>query len=171
MNGGGRSYSYGESDGYGYGASARLGYEMDVLPERGMTVMPYIEAEYSKTKIDSYDEKHGPFPASYSDQNGERVIGRVGVEVSHDIGERVTVRGRAAYAERLHDAEEDVTASSTGLTMTLSPNAVDDRWGEGGVTVLWRAGDDLSFSADISGRTGKTEDPYARATVGMTLGF
>jgi probable HAF family extracellular repeat protein len=171
MNGGGRDYSYGESEGYGYGASARLGYEMDVIPERGMTVTPYIETEYSKTKLDSYDEKHGPFPASYTEQSGERVIGRAGVELSHDIGEHVTLRGRVAYAERLHEDDESVTASSTGLAMSLSPNKLDDRWGEGGVSVLWKAGDDLSFSADISGRTGKTEDPYARATIGMTLGF
>ena len=171
MNGGGRSYSYGESEGYGYGGSARLGYEMDVLPERGFTATPYIEAEYSKTHLDHYAEDQGPFPANYSDQSGERVIGRVGVELSHDVGETVTVRGRAAYARRLHDAENDVTASSTGLTMTLTPNAVDDQWAEGGVSVLWQADENMHLFADLSGRTGKTEDPYARATVGLTMGF
>lgn len=171
MNGGGRSYSYGESEGYGYGASARLGYEIDVLPERGFTATPYIETEYSKTHLDHYNEQHGPFPASYSDQDGERVIGRAGVELSHDVGETVTVRGRAAYARRLYDAKDQVTASSTGLTLTLSPDAVDDQWGEGGVSVLWQADKNVHVSADLSGRTGKTEDPYARATLGLTVGF
>ncbi len=171
LNGGGRSYSYGESEGYGYGASARLGYEMDILPERGFTATPYIETEYSKTKLDGYTEQQGPFPASYSDQSGERVIGRAGLELSHDIGDTVTVRGRAAYAHRLHDAEDTVTASSTGLTMTLSPNKVDNNWVEGGVSLLWQADDNIHLSADLSGRTGRTEDPYARATLGLSMGF
>lgn len=168
MNGGGTDSSRGETEGTGYGIAARTGWSFPVDDTK--SVMPYVEAQWSKTKIDGYTEQGGGIPASYADQDTDSWISRLGAEYSQAVTPDVTFRLRGAWGHRYGDAGSVVT-TAMGITQTISGAPGDRDWAEGGLGAVWRISDRTSLSADLSGRAGKTGEPAVGILLGLTVGF
>lgn len=164
MNGGGVDGSKGETDGIGYGAAVRAGYEVPVAEKT--SIMPYTEVQASHTKLDGYTETGGGFPAVVGERSHDLVTSRLGAEVSHDLTNNVTVRGRGAWGHRYTNAGSTI-ATSASITQVIPGTDGDRDWAEAGLTMNYAFTDQLSFTADIGGRAGKTADPAVNATVGL----
>ncbi|HET8728340.1 MAG TPA: autotransporter domain-containing protein, partial [Alphaproteobacteria bacterium] len=149
--------SRGETDGIGYGVAVRGGWEVPVRIDT--SVMPYAELRWTKTRLDAYEEEGGAFPAQFSDQTAHELTSRLGLEVSHRLTPALEVQARAAWAHRLDGDGGSLTATTLGLTQTLSPTQGDRNWAEGAVAAVWKVTDATTVMAEIGGRTGRTPEP------------
>lgn len=168
MNGGGTDTSRGETQGMGYGVAARTGWSVPL--DETKTVMPYVELQWSKTKIDGYTEQGGGIPAAYGDQDHDSWTSRLGLEYSQAVGESLTFRLRGGWGHRYGEAG-NVTTTAMGLTQTVSSAPGERDWAEGGFGAIWRVSDKTALSVDLSGRAGKTGEPAAALLFGVTVGF
>lgn len=164
MNGGGIDGSKGETNGIGYGAAIRAGYEFDLTNQTAF--MPYTEIQWSHTKLNGYTETGGGFPATVDDQTGNSVISRLGGEISHDLNRKVTVRGRAAWGHRYTDPGS-IVATTIGITQVIPGTEGDRDWAEVGTTLNYKMSDRMTWSFDLSGRSGHTAEPMVSGTVGL----
>ena len=166
-NGAGIDGSNGETDGVGYGAAVRGGWAFPV--HRDISVMPYVELRWSKTKLDGYTETDGPFPATYSDQKSERTTSHVGLQGDLGVTPDLRVYPRVAWGHQLYSDEGTLTATTIGLTQTLNPGPEDRSWAEGAIAAIWRLSDRMTLSAELAGRTGDTAEPEASLMIGIAL--
>src|SRR3546814_4359180 len=93
--------------------------------------MPFAEIRWAKTKLDAYEEEGGAFPAQFSDQTADDLTSRLGAEVSHRLTPALEVQVRAAWAHRVSGDGGSLTATTLGLTQTLSGTQGDRDWAEG----------------------------------------
>lgn len=81
-----------------------------------------------------YTEEGGAFPVSVAAQKNTLVTSRLGAEVSHDLSNDVTIRGRGAWGHRY--TESDPTAVTTiGITQMVPGSDGDRDWVEVGATI------------------------------------
>ncbi len=98
LNGAAVDRSRDDTDGMGYAVAVRAGYEFPV--SENIDLMPYGELEWSKIKLDAYSETGDGIPASYGKQDNNRLVARLGGEVSSKLSENVTGRLHAAWGHR-----------------------------------------------------------------------
>lgn len=164
INGGGLDGSKGETNGMGYGVAVRAGYEFELTDKTAF--MPYTELQWSHTKLNGYTETGGGFPATIGDQTGNSIVSRFGGEVSHDLNQKFTIRGRAAWGHRYTDPGS-IVATSTGITQVIPGTEGDRDWAEVGTTLNYKMSDRMTLSFDVSGRSGHTAEPMVNATAGL----
>jgi outer membrane autotransporter protein len=169
VNGGGTDSSRGETNGIAYGAAVRAGWSFPVNEKT--SVMPYAEVQASRANLDAYTETGGAFPATFNKQTANFVTSRVGAEFSHDLSDNVELRMRAAWGHQWNGDNNTLTGSVLGINQTVPYTTGDKDWAEAGTTVIWQATDRTNFYADLSGRYGKTAEPAAVASFGITIGF
>ncbi|HEX6980978.1 MAG TPA: autotransporter domain-containing protein [Alphaproteobacteria bacterium] len=167
QNGAGIDGSHGETDGIGYGAAVRGGWTFAV--DQDTSVMPYAELRWSKTELDGYTETDGAFPATYSDQESTRTTSYLGIQVDYRVTPDLQVQPRLAWGHRLSGDDGTLTATTTGLTQTLSPVRDDRNWAEGAVAAAWQISNRTMLSAELAGRTGDTAEPEASLMVGLSM--
>jgi outer membrane autotransporter protein len=167
----GLSVSSGDSDGFGYGAIAQIGW--DVPHNDKISFLPYLELEWSKSKLNAYQEAGGAFPAQYGEQEREQVILRWGTEATYQYNPDLYLTGRVALAHRVMDDGGGATASASGglVNVALMPTEYDQGWGETGVDVDWHLGNKTRLLGSIAGRTGRTEEPFARGMIAVIYNF
>ena len=170
LNGSGLDFSQGKTGGFAYGAALRFGWEK-MLPDARTTVMPYVEGRYSKTKLDGYSENGGAFDATFSEQEDTYTAGRLGVEFKHQINDKLQVMFRPAWGHRFGGNGDGFTATTGGLAVGYAGQAGDRDWAEGTVGASYRATDKLTFTTELSARTGNTSEPQASVTVGAFMRF
>lgn len=156
--------SHGETEGIGYGLAVRAGYEIPIADKA--TLMPYGEMQWSHSELDGYTETGGAFPAIIADQSGDLLISHIGIESTHQFGPELTFRARGAWGHRLSD-DSGVSVSAASITQTIFTDHGDRNWVEGGVGINYNFNDHTTFTADISGRSGRTSEPLVSATVGV----
>jgi probable HAF family extracellular repeat protein len=169
LNGAGTDTSYADIDGIGYGAALRTGYEFALTHDTNM--MPYVEFQASRTKLDGYTETGGGFPASFGKTTSDQVTSYLGTQVSYDVTPTLTIGGRAAWAHRLKQSDDGLSASTTGFSGTLGGETGDRNWVDGALTLDWQVTDDTRLGTELSGRSGKTQDPAAMLTFGVKTTF
>jgi len=168
LNAGSPESSHGETSGVGYGVALRAGYELAM--GEGFSLMPYGEAQYSHASLDAYTEVGGAFPASMGRQSSDSFITRLGAEVSHDVSESLTLRGRAAMGHRFSDGGS-VLATSASLTQTVTSDPGAPNWAELGLTGIYNLNERTTFSADLSTRLGNTPEPAINGMLAVRVGF
>lgn len=169
QNGAGIDGSQGETDGTGYGAAFRAGWEFPVSSQTSW--MPYAEVSATRTHLDGYTETEGGFPAIFGDQTSTEVTSRLGAQVSHQLTPTLNIGGRAAWAHRIKEGDSGLSATSTGFSGTLSNGTGDGDWGEATATTNWQITPLTTFSAELSGRSGRTQEPMGTLTIGLKVGF
>jgi uncharacterized protein YhjY with autotransporter beta-barrel domain len=168
-NGGGFDTSIGSTNGFGYGAALRLGYKAATL--HGISLMPYGEVQVAHTSYDAYTETGGAFPATVAEQSVTQSTSKLGLEASYTATPTLTLGTRLAWAHRLSDNNDGTSVSATGFSGVVSGNEGDTDWAEGAITTAWQITPATSLSAELSGRSGQTQDPLAQLSVGITLDF
>ncbi len=169
MNGAGIDESHGETDGIGYGAAVRGGWEFPIVSD--FSIMPYGELQASKTKLDGYTETNGPFPAAFGDQDSRQLTSRIGAQVNHQLTDALKLGIRAAWAHRITDDQSALSVSTTGFTGTMGSEKGDRNWAEGAISAGWQVTSATSLSAELTGRTGKTQEPVGTLTMGIQVKF
>lgn len=164
LNGASVDSSKGDTNGYVVSAAVKTGYEMRVHEKA--TVMPYVQVDAAHSVIDGYSETGGAFPAIVSDRSDNYLATRTGVEISHDVGPGLTVRGQTAWGHRLSDMGS-VVASAGGVTVTVPDNDSGRDWAEFGLGLNKQLGDRAILAADLAARAGSTSEP----DIGVTLGL
>jgi probable HAF family extracellular repeat protein len=157
INGAGIDTSYGDTDGMGYGYAMRSGWEFPI--NNAMHMMPYGEIHLSRTTLNGYTETSGGFPATFGKTTNDQITSRLGTEISYDILPTLTFSGRAAWAHRLKESDNGLSVNTTGFTGVLNPEDGDRNWAEGTISTKWQASSKTSLSAELTGRSGKTQDP------------
>ena len=170
LNGSGLDYSRGDTGGFSYGGALRLGWEKELFSNQ-TTMMPYIEGRYSKTKIDGYSERGGAFAASFSDQEDDYTASRLGLEFKHQLNEKTQLLFRPAWGHRFGGNGDGFTATTSGLTMGYAGQAGDRDWAEASVGGSYQATEKLTFTIELTTRTGDTSEPLASVTIGAFMKF
>lgn len=165
LNGAVVDQSRGETDGTGYAVAVRAGYEFPV--SESVHLMPYGELEWSKIKLDAYSETGGGIPASYGDQDNDRVVSRLGGEVSSKLSDDVTGRLRAAWGHRLSGGDDSVTATALGLGQSIRVASSKEDWAEMGASMSYDVNQDMTVNAGIDTRYAGSSDNDASVTVGL----
>jgi probable HAF family extracellular repeat protein len=168
LNGAAIDVSHGSTSGMGYGGAVRAGWE---FPVSNVRIMPYGEVQVSTTQTDSYTETDGSFPATFGSTNAHQTTTRLGTQVSYDVTSAITVSSRLAWAHRLNEATDGISASSTGFTGTVGLPSGDRNWGELSLEGGWQITPDTHVSAELTGRSGRTQDPVAALTIGLSTRF
>lgn len=169
INGAGIDTSYGDTDGMGYGFALRGGWEFPI--DNSKRIMPYGEIHLSRTTLDGYTETSGGFPASFGKTTNDQVTSRLGTEISYDVSSTLSFSGRAAWAHRIKESDGDLSVSTTGFTGTLGSEDGDRDWAEGTIATRWQASPKTTFNAELTGRTGKTQDPAVSLILGAKMDF
>lgn len=169
LNGASVDVSHGSTSGMGYGIAARGGWEFDAIDDT--QIMPYAEIQVSKTQLDGYTETDGSFPAAYGSSNGVQVTTKLGTQVSYDITPTITMATRVAWAHRLLEDDDGISASSTGFSGTIASSTGDNNWGELSIETGWQTTEATRLSAELSGRSGRTQDPAGVITFGLSTRF
>lgn len=164
-NGAAVDRSQGETDGMGYALAVRAGYEMPL--ENRLSLLPFAELEWSKTKIDGYVETGGGIPATVGEQNSDKLVSRLGAELSKSFDNGMTTRLRAAWGHRLSGDNSPVTV--TALTITQSLQGANDKedWAELGVGAGYDLTDALRLSGNIDTRFAGGSDHDVNLSVGL----
>ncbi len=170
LNGANTDFSHGETDGWSYGGAAKVGWEEHII-NRKTSIMPYVEARYSQTKLDGYNETGGAFAASFSEQDSQSVSSRIGLELAYEVNEDLKFLARPAWGHRIKGNGGEITANVSGLTQNLAWDAGDKDWAEGTVGASWQATQTLHISTELTGRLGDTSDPAASLLLGASLSF
>lgn len=169
MNGAGLSTSTAETEGMGYGAVLHTGF--DLPTSYGFMVTPYAELEASRTKIDGYKEIGGAFPATVSKSTSDQITSRLGTKLSYPLSDKLVLSGTAAYAHRLKQGNNSVTASTTGFSGAIGAAEGDKNWAETSVAVDWQATESTRLTTNLSGRSGRVSEPAVSATFGLKTDF
>jgi outer membrane autotransporter protein len=169
LNGSGIAGSRGTPDGNSHGLAGEIGYAMPI--NKQMTGVPFIDTRWSKTSIDAYTETGGPFAADFSTQKDTNVTSNLGYELDYQMNKKTNVYGRASWGHRFSGDSTDFTASSSGLTESLGIDPGDKNWAEGAVGTNYQMSEKVRLSAEISGRTGVTQEPITTITVGANISF
>jgi outer membrane autotransporter protein len=106
--------------------------------------------------------------AMIDDRQGDLVTSHVGAEISHDAGEKTTIRGRSAWGHR-YTGSDAIVATAIGITQAIAPYDGGRDWAEVGVTVNYNITNRTTFTIDVAGRAGKTADPAANVTIGLVV--
>ena len=170
LNGSGLDYSRGDTGGFSYGGALRVGWEKELFSNE-TTMMPYIEGRYSKTKMDGYSERGGAFAASFSKQEDDYTASRLGIEFKHQLNEKLQVLFRPAWGHRFGGNGNGFTATTSGLTMGYAGQAGDRDWAEASVGASYHATDKLTFTTELTGRSGDTSEPLVSVTIGAFMKF
>lgn len=165
LNGGATDQSRGETDGMGYALAARLGYEFPV--SEAVNLMPYGEIEWSRTELDAYTETGGGIPASYGEQNNDRLVSRLGAEASTQLGEDVTARFRGAWGHRLSGDNGSVFVTALGISQNIRSASSKDDWAELGASMTYDVNEDMTVSAALDTRFAGSSDNHASLSVGL----
>lgn len=169
-NGGGVESSQGGTDGYALGLAGRAGYAFR-LGTRS-SVMPYAEVQWTRLSLDGYTETGtGSLPATVADQLEHRTTTHLGAEYSRAVADDLELRLRGAWGHELNGGASAVNTSTLGFSQTVYGISGDRDWAEGGVTGIWHASDATTFTADLSGRAGKTQEPAANVIIGISVAF
>ena len=169
LNGAGIDVSHGSTSGMGYGIAVRGGWEFNAIADT--RIMPYGEIQVTKIQLDGYTETDGSFPAAYGSSNGVQVTTKLGTQISYDVTPTITMATRLAWAYRLREDDDGISASSTGFSATIGNPSGDKNWGELSIEAGWQATEATRFSAELSGRSGRTQDPAGSITVGLSTRF
>ena len=172
LNGSGLDYSRGGSDGFAYGGAVRVGYEKAIGNwEWPTSMMPYIEGRYSKTKLDGYSENGGAFAATFGSQEDDYIASRLGIEFRQQVTDDIQLMFRPAWGHRLSGGGDGFTATTSGLTMGYAGQAGDRDWAEASVGGSYQATEKLSFTTEVTARTGDTSEPLVSMTIGAFMKF
>ena len=172
LNGSGLDYSRGGSDGFAYGGAVRVGYEKAIGNwEWPTSMMPYIEGRYSKTKLDGYSENGGAFAATFGSQEDDYIASRLGIEFRQQVTDDVQLMFRPAWGHRLSGGGDGFTATTAGLAMGYAGQAGDRDWAEASVGGSYQATEKLSFTTEVTARTGDTSEPLVSMTIGAFMKF
>ena len=170
LSGSGLDYSRGDTGGFSYGAALRIGWEKKLFSNQ-TTMMPYLEGRYSKTRIDGYSEKGGTFASSFSDQEDDYTASRLGVEFKHQLNEKTEVLFRPTWGHRFGGNGDGFTATTSGLTTGYAGQAGDRDWAEASVGGSYRATEKLTFTTEVTARSGNTSEPQVSVTIGAFMKF
>ncbi|MGV8997964.1 MAG: autotransporter domain-containing protein [Parvibaculaceae bacterium] len=161
--------SRGDTHGYGYALSARGGYEIPLDPM--FAVMPYAELEYAKTEIDGYTETGGGIPATVGDQSNDRLVSRLGGELTAKVTDDVTTRLRAAWGHRLSGDNGSVYVTAMGIGQSLKNAGNEDDWAELGASASYDVSKALTVSANLETTLAGSDNRDASVTVGLVYRF
>lgn len=157
--------SSGDTKGTGYAVAAKAGYEFELY--EGARVMPYIEGDFSHVRLDAYTERGGAFPAAAAAQKENYIASRVGVEISHDITSKLTMRGRTAWGHRYTDGGAAVSTVAA-MTQSVPGDAGERDWFEFGLNGNYRLTERTTLTTDLGGRVGRTAEPAVTLVLGLT---
>lgn len=161
--------SKGSTNGYAYGGAARLGWEFAL--NSGTSLQPFAEAHITHVEVDGYTETGGSFNATFSEQSETSRMGKLGVQMTHDVSPSLQISTQLAYVHSPSSTGSDVQASVGGLNLITGGSEGDRNWGEAMVGAQWAVSDQLEFSTEISGRTGQAHNPQGTLTFGLSYNF
>lgn len=168
LNGNTVQSARGETDGMGYGLAMRAGYVLD--RKASTQVMPYVEADVSRTNMDGYTEQGGVFAGEVGKVKSDYVASRLGAEISHPVTDNTTMRGRAAWGHRYSDGGS-VVSTVAGFSQGQAVESGNRNWVEVGMNVNHRVTEKMSLTGDLSGRIGRTSEPAVSAIAGIVWNF
>ena len=161
--------SKGETDGFGYALALRGGYEMPLDPM--FSVMPYAELEWARTEIDGYTETGGGIPATVADQDNDRLVSRLGAELTAKVTDDVTTRFRAAWGHRLSSDNGSVFVSAMGIGQSVETVSGQKDWAELGASAAYDVSKALTLSLNAETNLAGSGDNDASVTVGLVYRF
>lgn len=168
LNGAAIDSSRGETNGVGYGGALRAGWKFDF---NDIKVTPYGEIFATKTQLDPYTETNGAFPATYGESENHQTITKLGTQISYDVSSSLSVSTRVALAHRVNNGEGGITASTTGFTGTIANPTGDRNWAELALQTNWNIAANTHLNTELSGRSGRTEDPAGALSIGISKRF
>ena len=111
-------------------------------------------------------------PGGVADAETRAIVAAMTAALQHrgpdDSGQWVDPAAGIAFGHRLSDEGDEFTASTAGLSQSLSWQAGDSNWGELGAGASWQAPSSLRFSAEATAHTGDTAEPDASVTLGAS---
>ena len=129
--------SSGSGNGWGYGFMGHLGWVFE-LHEK-VTLQPFAEYSWQRTKTPDYEESGGPFPAYYDSHNFSQNITRLGLDLQWDITPTFNVQTWLAWNHRF---ESEGPASSGGIIgwqpFYFTGAELKQNWGDTGIGFRWR---------------------------------
>jgi len=78
---------------------------------------------------------------------------------------------RPAWGHRFGGNGDGFTASVGGLAMGYAGQAGDRDWAEASVGASYHATEKLTFTTEVTARTGDTSEPLASVTIGAFMKF
>ncbi len=120
-----------------------------------MTLTPYADVSYARTRIDAYTETGGGFPARFDARTEKSTEARVGVDAALPLSSETKLLGRVEAAHRLEKTGAAASGTVLGLFgFSLPGEQVKRDWLRAGV----------GFETKLGGGTGGTLSAMLNAT-------
>ena len=131
LTGAGALESKGKADVSQRAVSGQAGYVF--ILNDNVAVLPYLGLDYLNTKLDSYTETSGPFPAHFDSRTEKNIYGTAGVSTSVNLGNKAIVSANIKHVERLNNQHDDLTGEVMGVSNFDLKQDTTERWNEVGV--------------------------------------
>ncbi|WP_223817444.1 autotransporter domain-containing protein [Pseudomonas alloputida] len=169
--GAGDDESKGKSDVSQRAVSGQVGYVF--ILQDNIAVMPFLGVDYLNTKLDSYTETSGSFPARFDKRTEENIYGTAGLNASMNLANKAIVSANIKHVSRLNNSQDDLTGDVIGVSRFDMKQDTTERWNEVGVglqvagpfkasrvgvTYGHRFGSDKAVASDV-------------ATLSLSIGF
>jgi probable HAF family extracellular repeat protein len=128
QNAGMNVISRGDPDLESYGVLARLDWR-NAWETRALGLTPYVSMSYSRTKLDSYTESGGGFPAVWNGWSESATIARTGLDAVYAVNDKLNLLGTVEAAHRFESRAADVGGQVVGLYgFNFSGASVPQNW-------------------------------------------
>lgn len=129
--GAGDVQSKGKADVSQRAVSGQAGYVF--ILQDNIAVMPFLGLDYLNTKLDSYTETSGSFPAHFDSRTEENIYGTAGVSASMNLANKAIVSANIKHVSRLNNSQDDLTGEVNGVSSFDLKQDTTERWNEVGV--------------------------------------
>ncbi|MGN7495954.1 autotransporter domain-containing protein [Pseudomonas lactis] len=131
LTGAGQSKSKGKADVKQKAVSAQAGYVFIV--DGNSALMPYLGVDYLNTKLGSYTETSGPFPARFDSRTENNIYGTAGLNGSINLANKAIVTANLKHVERLNNSTDNLSGEVLGVSRFNLKQDTTDRWNEAGI--------------------------------------
>ncbi|KXK67434.1 autotransporter subunit beta, partial [Pseudomonas monteilii] len=123
--------SKGKADVSQRAVSGQVGYVF--ILQDNIAVMPFLGLDYLNTKLDSYTETSGSFPAHFDKRTEENIYGTAGLDASMNLANKAIVSANIKHVSRLNNSQDDLTGDVMGVSRFDMKQDTTERWNEVGV--------------------------------------
>lgn len=123
--------SKGKADVSQRAVSGQVGYVF--ILQDNIAVMPFLGLDYLNTKLGSYTETSGSFPAHFDKRTEENIYGTAGLNASMNLANKAIVSANIKHVSRLNNSQDDLTGDVMGVSRFDMKQDTTERWNEVGV--------------------------------------
>lgn len=113
-NAGMREYGHGSTDTRTTAVRARLDW-LNAITDGNTAFTPYASVTHTRTRIDSYRETGGAFPANWNRRTERSTEVRLGLDAVHQLDDKLNLLGRLEGVHRFNDTGAAASGDVAGL--------------------------------------------------------